>query len=132
MPKPFQDLEYQKFMNMSVDKMKEHLFKPAMPPTELTLNSKVAELSHFLVQNCREHVSPEEHVIDTAIKCLKYWQDMSIKYMELKADYDMLNEKYQLLSSDKNDKRSVATEVPSSNSADTIEKENYEYERGNE
>lgn len=37
-----------------------------------------------------------------------------------------------LPSSDKNDKRSVATGGDSSNSADTIEKENYEYERGNE
>lgn len=100
MPQPFQDLDMQKFQNMSLENMKQHLFKPAMPPAELTLNSKVAELSHFIVQNCREHISPDEHIIDTTIKCLKYWQETSTKYMELKADYDMLNEKYELLNKD--------------------------------
>ena len=96
MPQPFQDLDMQKFQNMSFEQMKSHLVdKPGMPPTEITLSSKVAQLSHFLVQNAREHISPDEHIIDTAIKCLKYWQDMSIKYMELKADYDILKEKHE-------------------------------------
>lgn len=95
MPQPFQDLDMQKFQNMNVEEMKKHLFRPAMPIPEMNHAAKIAELSHFLVTNAREHISPEEHVIDTAIRLLKDMQSNFIKYMELKADYDILKEKFE-------------------------------------
>lgn len=70
MPQPFQDLDMQKFQNLSVEEMKKHLFRPAMPPIEINNVSKIAELSHFLVQNFRSEISAEEHIIDIAKKTL--------------------------------------------------------------
>jgi hypothetical protein len=71
MPQPFQDLNMQDFQSMTLEEMKKHLMKPAMPFIELNNASKIAELSHFLVRNYRDDLLPEEHVIDTAMRLLK-------------------------------------------------------------
>jgi hypothetical protein len=77
MPQPFQDIMMEQLQAMSVAEMFTKLEKPGMTPAEKDHATKIAELSHFLVQNYRDELSPNEHVIDAAIRLLR--KDNAVK-----------------------------------------------------
>jgi hypothetical protein len=71
MPQPFQNLLMQQLQSFSKEDFMKQLQTPAMPPNEVHVAQKIATLAHFLVQNFRDELSSEEHVIDTAIRLLQ-------------------------------------------------------------
>ena len=71
MPQPFQNSLMSDLQNMSMDELIKAAQPKPVTPTEINTASKIATLAHFLIHNYRDELSPEEHVIDTAIRLLK-------------------------------------------------------------
>lgn len=70
MPQPFSDQMMEDLQKLTMDQLKEAATKGLTNRSEIMVTEKVAELAHFLVHNYRNELSPDEHVIDTAIRLL--------------------------------------------------------------
>ncbi len=71
MPQPFEQFTMDQLKSFTTEDFFKAQINQVMLPKEIADAQKIASLAHFLVQNFRDELSPEEHVIDTAIRIMK-------------------------------------------------------------
>lgn len=74
MPQPFENFTMDALSRFTKDDFFNAAKKTGMSQNELMNTNKVAELAHFLVQNYKNELTSDEHVVDTAIRLLKTTQ----------------------------------------------------------
>lgn len=69
MPQPFEQFNMPDLQNWDKQQFRQEAKK-------MNMSDKIGDLAHFLVQNFRNELSAEEHVVDTAIRLLQPLQPL--------------------------------------------------------